>query len=568
MRVLIRQIVRREGGAIEYRDADVAGAEISIGRASDQDVVLTGAAVSLRHARIRGLKDGGYEIVNTGIGELRVNGSPVGKARIEPGDEIAIGAHRARRIDAPPGFDLALELDLAADAGDAPVASIAQLHKRAGAGWKTRRWSWVLGLAFLGAGLVVPLVGAYLPPVQEALRVIPLLPSDRWWDSGPLIPAHTTPSAGADCTACHRVPFRMVRNEDCGECHQETTRHAALDTDVGSELAARRCGSCHKEHGGPRGMIRSDSRFCAGCHDALRSSIGDGTALRDAGDFTRDHPEFRLSLLVADPDRWSGDAWERVRIDFGSPELREQSNLIYNHKIHLDPEGIDTPDGKIRLDCSYCHQPDQSGVAMRPVTMREHCSECHTLQFEGLTLPHASVDQVLHVLRGYYHQAVRALVIREDVMVSRTRVARRPGEAPPAEAAGTPEEKASRAARDLFERTLCAVCHRIDRVGSRQDPDWRVVPVRLNQDWMPMASFSHKSHQQKECGDCHGAAGSEDEADVLMPGIETCRECHTGERGATGVASTCILCHRFHVPGQDGILAKRASPPEVVHDMR
>lgn len=554
MRVLIRQVARREGGALEYRDTGVEGAEISIGRGADQDIVLPGAGVSLRHARLRGLRDGGCEISNIGIGELRVNGKPVGKARIEPGDEIGIGAHRARRIAPPPGFDLALELEVAAEPEDAGPSS-AELQKRLGAGWKTRRWSWVLGLVFLCAGLVVPLVGAYAPPLQEALRLIPLMPSDHWWDSGPLIPAHMTPPAGANCTACHRSPFRMVGNAACGECHGDATQHAAPDSGMGAELAARRCASCHKEHGGLRAIVRSDSGFCTDCHASLRSALGDGTALRDAKDFARDHPEFRVSLLHPGADGADAGEWGRVRVDIGAAELRERSNLIYDHKVHLDPEGVDTPEGKAQLSCGNCHEADASGVAMRPVSMKQHCSECHTLQFEGLSLPHASVDQVLHVLRGYYHQAVPAAGIREDVMVSRKRLARRPGEAPP-EAAGTPEEKAQRAARDLFERTLCAVCHRMERRGAGRDASWRVEPVRLSQDWMPLAYFSHKSHQQKECTDCHGAAESERSEDVLMPGIEVCRECHIGGRGTAGVVSPCIQCHRFHVPGNPGLFAK------------
>ena len=63
---------------------------------------------------------------------------------------------------------------------------------------------------------------------------------------------------------------------------------------------------------------------------------------------------------------------------------------------------------------------------------------------------------------------------------------------------------------------------------------------------MHSARFSHEKHEQVECADCHDAAQSKKAADVLMPGIDTCRQCHTGARGDQGLRSNCITCHRFH----------------------
>ena len=40
-------------------------------------------------------------------------------------------------------------------------------------------------------------------------------------------------------------------------------------------------------------------------------------------------------------------------------------------------------------------------------------------------------------------------------------------------------------------------------------------------------------------------------SDVLIPSIKVCRDCHAGERSTSLLASTCIDCHRFHIPGMD-----------------
>ncbi len=529
-----------------------------------------GDDVSFRHARIRPRRDGSFEIANVGTEELRINGNAVASARVELGDEIQIGAHRARRVASPPGFDLALEIEIAERAVE--WRSSAGQQEAIPIGWGKRRWSWALGVAFLGAGLMVPIFGVYSSSVQEVLRTTHWLPSDNWWNSGPLVSAHATPPAGDNCTACHRVPFHRVRNQECGKCHGDVTHHAATDTEMGSELTGRRCASCHKEHGGAAAMVRRDSDFCVDCHGKLKSSLGDKTELENVRDFATYHPEFRLTLLRPQEGQ-QGIEWEKVRRAPDAPEAYEQSNLVFNHKVHLDPRGVDTPDGKKQMSCASCHQPDESGVAMRPIGMKEHCSACHTLQFEGVSLPHGSVEQVVNVLRGYYQsdRPIPALAIREDVMVSRRRDARRPGE--PAqdtmrETANTPEEKAQRAAREVFDRTLCVVCHgdmKKEGLDQQQGPGWQVKPVRVNQAWMPMAHFSHKSHIQSKCVDCHRAEVSEQNKDVLMPGIKVCRKCHAGGRTSAGMASTCVVCHLFHVPGKPLLTPTQERSMGVIH---
>ena len=64
---------------------------------------------------------------------------------------------------------------------------------------------------------------------------------------------------------------------------------------------------------------------------------------------------------------------------------------------------------------------------------------------------------------------------------------------------------------------------------------------------MPHAEFDHKAHAQARCADCHEVEKSKRSADVAMPAIAVCRECHGGSRPVERkLTSNCLLCHGFH----------------------
>ena len=77
---------------------------------------------------------------------------------------------------------------------------------------------------------------------------------------------------------------------------------------------------------------------------------------------------------------------------------------------------------------------------------------------------------------------------------------------------------------------------------------WRIDAVRIPTAWLPAANFSHKQHDTQACTDCHvNARQSETSADVMLPGIASCRTCHgSGDAGEGKLASTCVTCHGFH----------------------
>ena len=88
--------------------------------------------------------------------------------------------------------------------------------------------------------------------------------------------------------------------------------------------------------------------------------------------------------------------------------------------------------------------------------------------------------------------------------------------------------RSGQVAEELFEGRVCRTCHEITQQDGPDGVQWGVAEVRQNHRWMPQARFDHKSHAQSKCADCHDVAKSKRSADVAMPTIEGCRECHGG----------------------------------------
>ena len=63
--------------------------------------------------------------------------------------------------------------------------------------------------------------------------------------------------------------------------------------------------------------------------------------------------------------------------------------------------------------------------------------------------------------------------------------------------------------------------------------------------WLPHAEFDHQAHQMVECASCHEKANeSRETSDVLIPGVQTCRQCH--HAGADAAEARCFECHSYH----------------------
>jgi hypothetical protein len=91
----------------------------------------------------------------------------------------------------------------------------------------------------------------------------------------------------------------------------------------------------------------------------------------------------------------------------------------------------------------------------------------------------------------------------------------------------------------------CEYCHTVTREGGGPA---EVVPPRIPARWLPHSRFDHGAHRPVACTECHAAGTSTETRDVLLPKVETCRECHTPRAGAR---SGCVECHRYHDKSQE-----------------
>jgi hypothetical protein len=98
----------------------------------------------------------------------------------------------------------------------------------------------------------------------------------------------------------------------------------------------------------------------------------------------------------------------------------------------------------------------------------------------------------------------------------------------------------------VFTRRLCSTCHQVRRTDDPALP-YDIEPVALTASFLTGARFDHGAHDTEDCARCHDARASKQSADVLVPPLANCRECH-GDPGARGrMGTACVDCHGFHI---------------------
>ena len=113
-------------------------------------------------------------------------------------------------------------------------------------------------------------------------------------------------------------------------------------------------------------------------------------------------------------------------------------------------------------------------------------------------------------------------------------------------------QKAARVAEEeVFTRTGCYLCHNYSEkpTNEQRGDETRYLITRPNVPavWFTKARFDHGAHNNISCESCHEhVRKSTETSEVLLPGIETCRDCHVeGERPGY-VRSDCAQCHVYH----------------------
>ena len=585
MRLLIKYIEPRGNGK-QIHQSVFEGDVATIGRGTDQTIQIPDRRLPLAHSKLT-LVDGGLSLASQGDLRFSVNNEASRRAQLKVGDEVLIVGHKFRVCtpESSDEEDFVLEVEIVNE-------SVEKLRDRFQTRLREvklpeRLMAWTLFLVILMGTLLIPVVGLYTDEMP-ALRSLPL-PDDGLWLTGELHQNHAF--LGEDCTLCHAEPFVPSRNVDCLGCHQSTTHHFDVEAHGTDYIVGDRCADCHQEHSTTGSIIRSDQAVCTNCHADLEQAGFTNGELRPATDFSSNHPDFRVSLQKYGID----ESWHSSRSDIWEDGLQEVSNLKFPHDVHLSEEGIASAEGEVQMTCSDCHVVEKGGLRMKTVNMQDHCASCHELTFDpdspDRVVPHGSPPELMRTLREYYalqflskelSQAGNGPAkIEPEVVVLPSRDVRRPGrerrptlitdlmtqmQVDPAASLSAQarvfiDARVSAAAENLFEKQTCTICHEITAVADEVVP-WKVLPVQLAETWFPKSEFSHLGHKNMQCEGCHQASDSADAADILMPDIGSCRQCHGGEDAEGLLASNCITCHKFHLEDQPPMAGLQFSPVE------
>jgi len=545
MRWLVRRLLKQGKGAVSYEEDVHFGDTLTIGRAADQAIFLSDLRAALNHARVSAEPGGRYKVESLILAGIRVDGQLTYGIDVGPGATIEIAGTRLTLLEPPRDFDAAVEISTldkteqaAEKAKRSKPTSLAQT-------WIGKRVpSWLLFATILALGLILPALSHFSAPLSAFLAHSPL-PTTRSWNPGPLDAAHRF--FGDDCKQCHPRAFLTVRDESCLACHATIAAHADPGTFNLPALGEARCASCHQDHLGPAGMVRTDQRLCGDCHTELPARTQNASRLGDATDFGTNHPPFRVRLPA-----WDANGAFAPQVAVPTAQTRENSGLKFNHEKHLKPD-LNTPQGRKSLTCASCHTPDAGGLAMQPIAFETMCHSCHTLGFDtfapGREVPHAKVAEVSFMLDEFYARRALEGGVEDREAPGFVQTRRRPGDPPlsrqeQAEALTWARDKARKVADSVFTGRACVTCHSV--TPPQADQGYRIAPVRVAGIWYDTARFSHNKHETMGCKDCHAAATSQQASDLLIPDIANCRQCHAGAHGGSKVASTCIDCHAYH----------------------
>jgi hypothetical protein len=105
-----------------------------------------------------------------------------------------------------------------------------------------------------------------------------------------------------------------------------------------------------------------------------------------------------------------------------------------------------------------------------------------------------------------------------------------------------------------FKVRGCASCHNVTDTHNADIAERFVVqPVRLTRDYFPDVRFSHRTHavQNNKAGDaaclsCHAVKTSTSSADLFIPDLPKCLECHSEHLATDRVTLQCSSCHTYH----------------------
>jgi len=404
--------------------------------------------------------------------------------------------------------------------------------------------------------------------------------SQKVYSSGQLSAAHAV--LGKSCNVCHATTLgffhKQVSDDACLKCHDAPAHHPDK---VASTVS---CGACHVEHSGSPRLASTKSNGCTECHADLTTKSGTPQYVRMVKDFDKEHPEFAALR----------------------PGARDPGQIKLNHYAHLVPN-LAGPAGKVQMDCQDCHrlagtnapwpyalppttalamskpmaepvpQPQAMPVAtgtssdlkharaqdyMSPILYTTQCAGCHVkdLQFDkrfDQAAPHDKPDVVQTFLIQKYSEYFASHPRALSEVVAPERILPNTVKLPlpvPKNRQEWMDQQIMLADTMLFNKG-CKLCHVMlegqpaeGNGNEAKTPLPAVAKSSIPPRWFRHAEFSHDSHRLLTCTACHTRTPeSRQTADILLPGIASCRECHQDGGAQHDAASgRCSECHSYH----------------------
>ena len=422
-----------------------------------------------------------------------------------------------------------------------------------------RRWRSLLGLAAV--------VGAV-----AWLSVLFFRNDKVVYSSGPMSSSHSV--FAQQCEACHQPVVKGIRmagfrknvtDDACLSCHVAPMHQSNQKFTPG-------CASCHLEHVGSQHMAQVKDNNCSQCHSNLKTTTGAAMVETAIEDFSNHHPEFK-------PLR---------------PPARDPGTIGFNHAVHMKKDMLG-PDSKshVQLLCTDCHRAaedvqaawkygeakfqkvsattDTAGTVtagaavgledisqharskrsvMAPITFARTCAACHSLQFDrsmGDQVPHDKPE----VVRAFMEQKLK------DYLANNLNAWREPVASASRKIPGEPiQEKVAKSAAEWVQFRMaddeklmwgktCRQCHSMEYPYGQLPV---VKDSKITKRWLPRAIFQHEAHALITCVSCHTQAKTSiATADVMLPSIKICQQCHSGDATKDGHAENgCFLCHQYH----------------------
>ena len=523
-------------GQVEAHSEAFAASVLIAGRADTSDILLRGHSVAPKHARFEAQGEALTVTALTPDAGLWVNGEPVIAQLLHSGDEVRLGG---------------VLLKISQENGRWRLYEQRHLSDQKQMALQVQQFTQSLDIRHSLPGLLALSVLAVLLVLLWTVAWPSWRGDQSMLSSGPLSTSHQL--AGKNCATCHGETSIKFAKESpmqrCIQCHA-LTEHAGPQPDKsGAGAVAAECGGCHLEHEGDAQLVIRDNRLCTGCHQDLRRVAAD-TTLANVSSFA-DHPEFRVATgpVAAGQKPRKASLTDRKT-------TRDPTSISLNHRLHLQ-KYIRGVTGENTLGCADCHRPTPDLRGFMPVRYQQHCQKCHALELEGQTpisiAPHGDTDATYRFIYAQIASAELAAAQPPDKLPGRANPV---GVVRPAAAASAVkalqqsiQTKARQAEDQLINSTGCMLCHgvvpRAAEAGSLQSR-FDVEPVHLPNQWFTGTQFSHGRHEQLRCESCHARAReSRQTADILLPDIGVCRNCHTPSPDQPGVVA-CQTCHVYH----------------------